>query len=104
MLGGQEFHITTSIGIALFPKDGKDAETLLKYADTAMYRAKEQGRNNYQLYTPAMNTKILERLALENNLRHALSRKEFLVYYQPQVNTETGQIVGMEALILSGWN
>ncbi|MHB8172524.1 MAG: EAL domain-containing protein [Thermincolia bacterium] len=99
LLGGQEFYITTSIGIALYPNDGEDAGTLLKHADTAMYRAKEQGRNSYQLYTPAMNTKILERLALENNLRHALSRKEFIVFYQPQVNTQIGKIIGMEALV-----
>ncbi len=99
LLGGHEFHITTSIGIALYPNDGEDADTLLKHADTAMYRAKEQGGNDYQLYTPAMNAIILERLDLENSLRHAVKNKEFVVFYQPQVNTNTGQITGMEALV-----
>ncbi len=99
VLCGQEFHITASIGIALYPNDGEDAETLLKHADTAMYRAKEHGQNNYQLFAPTMNTKIMERLALENSLRYALKRKEFIVFYQPQVDTEAGQIIGMEALV-----
>lgn len=99
LLGGHEFHITTSIGIALYPEDGEDAETLLKHADTAMYRAKEQGGNNFQLFTPAMKTKIMDRLALENSLRHAIKNKEFVVFYQPQVNTVTRQITGMEALV-----
>lgn len=99
IFSGQEFQVTTSIGIALYPNDGEDADTLLKHADTAMYRAKEQGRNNYQLFTPAMNTKILERLALETSLRHALKRNEFIVYYQPQVNTDNRQVIGMEALV-----
>lgn len=99
ILGEQEFHITASIGIALYPNDGEDAETLLKHADTAMYRAKDQGRNNYQLYTPAMNAKIIERLTMENDLRRGVKREEFLLFYQPQVNTKTGQIIGMEALL-----
>lgn len=99
MLGGHEFHITTSMGIAIYPSDGEDADTLLKHADTAMYRAKEQGRNNYQLYTPAMNVQIMERLALENSLRYAVKNQEFVVFYQPQVNTCTGEITGMEALV-----
>ncbi|MFQ5859710.1 MAG: EAL domain-containing protein, partial [Anaerolineae bacterium] len=99
VMAGHEFHITTSIGITVYPADGEDAETLLRNADIAMYRAKEEGRNNYQLYTPAMNVQIAERLALENDLRHALEREEFVVYYQPQVNINTRQIVGMEALV-----
>lgn len=99
MLGNQEFHITVSVGIALYPNDGDDAESLLKHADTAMCRAKDQGRNNYQLYTPAMNAKIMERLTMENSLRYALKRNEFTVFYQPQVNTASGQITGMEALV-----
>ncbi len=99
MLQGQEFRVTTSIGIALYPGDGDDAESLLRNADTAMYRAKEHGRDNYQLYTPAMNVRIAERLALENSLRHGLEREEFVVYYQPQVNIGTGQVVGVEALV-----
>ncbi|TEU00418.1 MAG: EAL domain-containing protein, partial [Dehalococcoidia bacterium] len=98
-LDGHEFHVTTSVGIAMYPNDGEDAESLLQNADTAMYRAKEQGRNNYQLYTPAMNARIVERLALENSLRSGLERGEFVVYYQPQVNIRTGQVVGLEALL-----
>ncbi|MBD1894571.1 EAL domain-containing protein [Coleofasciculus sp. FACHB-129] len=92
-------HIKASLGIALAPYDGEDAETLLKNADAAMYRAKQQGRNNYQLYTPALGAKALERLKLENRLYKALEREEFLLHYQPQVDLKTGQIVGMEALI-----
>ncbi|MCH8921085.1 MAG: EAL domain-containing protein, partial [Chloroflexi bacterium] len=99
VLNGHEFRITTSIGIAMFPSDGEDADSLLSNADTAMYRAKDQGRDNYKLYTPAMNARIVERLALENSLRHGLERGEFLVYYQPQVDIASGKIVGMEALV-----
>ncbi|WP_206816376.1 bifunctional diguanylate cyclase/phosphodiesterase, partial [Chroococcus sp. FPU101] len=98
-LEGQELYIKSSIGIAFAPYDGKDAETLLKNADIAMYRTKQQGKNNYQLYAPSMNTKALERLTLENNLYKALKRGEFLLHYQPQIDLNTGQIVGMEALI-----
>jgi len=98
-LDGHEFHVTTSVGIAMYPNDGEDVESLLRNADTAMYRAKEQGRNNYQLYTPAMNARIAERLAVENSLRHGLVSGEFAVHYQPQVNIDTGQIVGAEALV-----
>ncbi|OPX91535.1 MAG: Cyclic di-GMP phosphodiesterase Gmr [Pelotomaculum sp. PtaB.Bin013] len=94
-----ELYISTSIGIALYPSDGEDAESLLKNADTAMYRAKENGKNNYQLYTPAMNAKAFERLAIENGLRRALDRNEFVVHYQPKVNINTGKIIGMEALV-----
>lgn len=96
---GHELHITTSIGISLYPYDGEDADTLLKNADTALYRAKEQGRNNYQLYTPAMNARAFERLALENSLRKALERKEFQIHYQPQVDMASGRIIGLEALL-----
>lgn len=98
-LSGHEFYITASIGVALYPSDGEKAEILMKNADTAMYRAKEQGRNTYQLYTPAMNKKIVERMAMENSLRHALERRELVVYYQPLVCIRTGRITGMEALI-----
>jgi len=96
---GHELYITASLGIALFPEDGEDTQALLKNANTALHRAKEQGRNNYQFYTPAMNATALERLALENSLRGALERGEFMIYYQPQVDLHTGQIVGMEALV-----
>jgi len=98
-LKGQEVFITASIGIAVYPNDGKDCETLLKNADAAMYRAKDQGRNNCQLYSPALNAKISERMELENSLRHALERGEILVHYQPIVDVATGQINRMEALV-----
>ncbi len=99
VLNGHEFRITTSIGIAMYPNDGEDVESLLRNADTAMYRAKDGGRDNYKLYTPTMNARIAERLALENSLRHGLERGEFVVYYQPQVDISSGRIVGMEALV-----
>lgn len=99
VLGQRELFVTTSIGISLYPDDGEDAQSLIKNADIAMYRTKEQGRNNYQLYTPAMNTMALERLTLENDLRQALKREEFLIHYQPKVDLHTGQMAGMEALL-----
>ncbi|MBW4575623.1 MAG: diguanylate cyclase [Aphanothece sp. CMT-3BRIN-NPC111] len=95
----QELHITASIGIALAPYDGEDAETLLKHADTTLNRAKQQGKNNYLLYAPTMNTTAFERLVLGNHLYKALGRQELLLHYQPQVDIKTGQIVGMEALL-----
>lgn len=97
-LESQELYISASLGIALFPYD-EDAETLLKNADAAMYRAKQQGRNNFQFYSPEMNTKARERLELEIDLRKALTKDEFLLYYQPQVDIHTGNIVSLEALI-----
>jgi diguanylate cyclase (GGDEF)-like protein/PAS domain S-box-containing protein len=96
---GHELYVTTSIGIALFPNDGDSAEALLKNADSAMYRAKDAGRNSYQLCTPAMNTRAAERLSVENALRHAIDRHEFVLHFQPQVRLDTRQITGMEALI-----
>ena len=98
VIAGQELFVTTSIGISIFPHDGRTGDVLVKHADVAMYRAKEQGRNNFQLYTPEMNTKAFERLSLENSLRRALEREEFTLYYQPKVNIEYGQITCMEAL------
>jgi diguanylate cyclase (GGDEF)-like protein/PAS domain S-box-containing protein len=94
-----ELYISTSIGIALYPHDGDDAQTLLKNADAALYRVKEQGRNGYQIYTPAINSQASELLALESSLHHALERQEFVLHYQPQVNVSTGEITGMEALL-----
>lgn len=99
MLERQELFVTTSIGISVYPDDGDNADTLIKHADTAMYRAKEQGRNNSQFYTADMNERALERLTMENSLRHALERNEFLLYYQPQVDLKTRSITGMEALL-----
>jgi diguanylate cyclase (GGDEF)-like protein/PAS domain S-box-containing protein len=94
-----QLHISISIGIAVYPEDGDDAETLIKNADTALYRVKEQGRNSYQLYTPGMNSSASELLILDNNLYLALERGEFQIYYQPQWNIQTGQIICMEALL-----
>jgi diguanylate cyclase (GGDEF)-like protein/PAS domain S-box-containing protein len=98
-INGQELFVTTSIGISLFPKDGDDLETLIQNADTAMYRAKDAGRNTYQFYQQAMSAQFEERLRLENALRRAIERDEFRLVYQPKVQLSTGQIVGVEALI-----
>jgi diguanylate cyclase (GGDEF)-like protein/PAS domain S-box-containing protein len=98
-LEGRELYVTASMGISLYPDDGGDAETLIKNADTAMYRAKEQGRDNYQLYTPAMNATAVERLALENSLRKALARDELELVYQPLLDLGTGRVHGLEALL-----
>ena len=96
---GQEFRITPSIGISLFPGDGEDADTLLKHADTAMYQAKEQGKNSYRIFSPTMIEQAMLKICLEKELHHALEHNEFLLFYQPQVNGSTGEIIGMEALI-----
>jgi diguanylate cyclase (GGDEF)-like protein/PAS domain S-box-containing protein len=96
---GHELHVTASVGIAIYPEDGKDAESLMSNADGAMYRAKDLGRNNYQLWTSGMNSRALERMALEGRLRRALERDEFVLHYQPIVDLRTGAIVGMEALL-----
>jgi diguanylate cyclase (GGDEF)-like protein/PAS domain S-box-containing protein len=98
-IAGQDLHIDGSIGISIYPEDGEDAETLIKNADTAMYHAKESGRNNFQFFKAEMNLKAVERQSLEGSLRRALEREEFLLHYQPKVNLETGEITGVEALI-----
>ncbi|MCT7949835.1 EAL domain-containing protein [Ancylothrix sp. C2] len=94
-----QLHITSSIGIALYPHDGEDAETLIKNADIALYRAKEEGRNNYQIYTAGMNSCACDFLQIGNNLYDALEQGEFLLHYQPQFNTASGKITAMEALL-----
>jgi diguanylate cyclase (GGDEF)-like protein/PAS domain S-box-containing protein len=98
-LGGLELSISASIGISLFPSHGRDAQTLLRHSDIAMYQAKEQGCGGYQLFTEAMTTTAFERLVLETRLRKALEAEELILYYQPQIEVATGRTVGVEALI-----
>ncbi len=98
-LEARELFITASIGMAVYPRDGKEIEELLNHANTAMIQAKQQGGDQYQLYSATFNIGSSERLALQGSLRYALERNELLVYYQPQVNLQTGQIVGAEALV-----
>jgi diguanylate cyclase (GGDEF)-like protein/PAS domain S-box-containing protein len=94
-----DLHFTVSIGIALYPNDGMEAEVLLKNADFAMYHAKESGRNNYQFFRPDMNGRALERQSLEDGLRRAMERQELALHYQPKVNLESNAIIGVEALV-----
>lgn len=98
-LESQELYVTASLGIALFPYDGEDADTLLKNADTAMYQAKQMGKNTFQLYAEEMNTKTLKQFALEGDLRRAILSEEFMLHYQPQIDIETGSMIGLEALL-----
>ena len=95
----REFYIKASLGVAIAPQDGEDADTLLKNADAAMYRAKQTGRNNYQVYAPSISTQSRHRLTLETNLNRALQRGELQVHYQPQLDLDTQAIVGAEALL-----
>jgi diguanylate cyclase (GGDEF)-like protein/PAS domain S-box-containing protein len=99
VIDGHEFAVTGSIGIGVYPKDGDDIQSLLKNADSAMYRAKDAGRNSFCFYTQEMNARTLERLKLENSLRGALERNEFVLYYQPQLDLKSGKIIGVEALL-----
>jgi diguanylate cyclase (GGDEF)-like protein/PAS domain S-box-containing protein len=94
-----DLHVTASIGLSVYPDDGLDAETLIKNADTAMYQAKENGRQSYQFFKPAMNVRAVERQFIEEGLRRALERQEFALHYQPKINLRTGEITGAEALI-----
>ncbi|MBE0596020.1 MAG: EAL domain-containing protein [Desulfuromonadales bacterium] len=99
VMGETEMFSSASIGIALYPDDGQDKEDLLKNADLAMYQAKERGRNTYQFFAREMNQQAIDRMAVESHLRRALERREFILYYQPQIEVQTGRITGLEALI-----
>ena len=101
-VNGHRLYVTTSIGITLYPDDAEDAETLLRNADTAMYRAKSEGRNTYQMATRELSRSTQERMTIENGLHQAMETGEFELYYQPQIDLETMRIVGMEALLR--WN
>lgn len=101
-IAGQQLYTSASLGMTLYPLDGDDVEELLRNADMAMYRAKEDGPNTFRFYQASMNDKALKRLTLENRLRQALERGEFLLHYQPQADVRTGECVGMEALVR--WN
>jgi diguanylate cyclase (GGDEF)-like protein/PAS domain S-box-containing protein len=98
-IDGREIFVTASVGIAIFPVDGDSVDALLKNADSAMYHAKEQGRNNFQFYSNTLNAVANERLILEGELRHAVEREEFVVHYQPQIDLRTNGIIGAEALV-----
>ena len=98
-INDRDLHITTSIGVSVFPDDGLDAETLIKNADTAMYQAKENGRQSYQFFKSGMNVRAVERQSIEESLRRALEYQEFTLHYQPKINLKTGDITGAEALI-----
>lgn len=99
LIGDQEVFVTASIGIAVYPLDGKDIHTLLINADVAMYQAKNMGGNNFQYYSKSMNKSAFERFAIETKLRRALDRNEFMMFYQPQIDISTGRVIGVEALI-----
>jgi len=99
LISGHRLHVTISIGISIYPDDGKNVEELVRNADTAMYQAKKRGRNTYQLFTPDMNVRAVARQAVEQALYHGLEHRKFVLYYQPKVNLETGAITGAEALV-----
>lgn len=101
-LKGQDFYVTSSVGVAMYPTDGDDVETLIKNADIAMYKAKESGKNQYVMCTPIMKNKVMETMTLTNSLYRALHRNELMLYYQPQVSCNSGKIIGVEALLR--WN
>lgn len=99
MIDSHEIYISASIGIAIYPEHGEDSTTLISNADVAMYEAKKMGRSSFEFYTESLSEKALERLNLENSLRHALEKNEFIVYYQPKVHAKTEKLIGAEALI-----
>ncbi len=99
MLQGHELYLSSSIGISMYPRDGHNSVTLMKNADTAMFQAKKTGAGGYKFYVDEMNKRTLDRLKMEGALRHALERKEFRLYYQPQVDIDSGRIIGFEALL-----
>ncbi len=98
-LSSQHLYITLSVGAAIYPDDGETADELVKNADAAMYHAKDDGRNTYQFYTESMTEKAFERIAMETSFRNALKKNEFIVYYQPQIDAKTENLIGMEALV-----
>lgn len=99
LIAGHELHVSLSVGISIYPDDGADADAVMKNADTAMYHAKANGRNNYQFFTTEMNTRAVRRLFIEGNLRRALRQGEFMLYYQPKIDLASGLMIGSEALI-----
>jgi diguanylate cyclase (GGDEF)-like protein/PAS domain S-box-containing protein len=99
VVSGQTLRVTGSVGLAICPRDAADVESLIKYADTALYLAKEQGRNTFRFFSPDLDAKVRARMHLENDLRMAVDRNEFLLHYQPQVELATGRIIGVEALL-----
>lgn len=99
IIGDHRLHISVSIGISLYPDDGKDVEAVVRNADTAMYHAKKSGRNTYQIFTPDINVRTIERQTIEQELQQALDQGRFVLHYQPKVNLETGAITGAEALL-----
>jgi diguanylate cyclase (GGDEF)-like protein/PAS domain S-box-containing protein len=99
VLGGSDQHVSGSVGIALFPEDGRDAQTLMKNADTAMFHGKTQGKNTYQYFTAQMNVAVKRRMTLESALRRAVMRRDFVLHYQPQIDLDSGEILAVEALV-----
>ena len=95
----QKIHLTISIGISLYPNDGKTIGDLLKNADSAMYKAKDEGRNGFKFYTKAMSQEVMKRVLLENKLKDAIINEEFVTYYQPQYNAINDKLIGIEALV-----